>query len=62
MRRLVDHSLACPCGGFLTLRHNEISDNSADFHASEVYPDIGIKLNKLIAGSQGLVNWLSKLT
>lgn len=38
----VDHCLTCPCGGFPSLRHNEIRDITADL-LSEVCHNVGIE-------------------
>ena len=40
----VDHSLTCPCGGFPTLRHNEIRDITAEL-LSDVCHDVGVEPN-----------------
>ena len=38
----VEHAFSCPCGGFLTIRHNEIHDLTAKL-LSEVCPDVGVE-------------------
>ena len=38
----VEHAFSCPCGGFPSLRHNDIRDITADF-LTEVSPSVSVE-------------------
>ena len=38
----VEHAFSCPCGGFLSISHNEIRDLTASL-LSEVCCDVGVE-------------------
>ena len=38
----VEHAFSCPCGGFPSLRHNDIRDITADF-LTEVSPSVAVE-------------------
>ena len=40
--RLTAHAFSSPCGGFPSLRHNDIRDITADF-LTEVSPSVAVK-------------------
>ena len=39
----VEHAFSCPCGGFPTIRHNEVRDLTASL-LHEICSDVGVEL------------------